>query len=193
MNSKIKNENINTVEKLLKSFESLDENHDFEVFREFIHPDFYISKRRIATRQSQQRSSDQLSIQIGLDDTDQELIGVDMYIETLRLEERLSELKIEIFRIMSSQNTVWADMDISGIHDKTIFGIPPTNQFIKYRAVFFYEFREGKIITSDGLYDHLTFLSYIGRAVLTEPQSEKTQLYLKYLHEKGLISDPTSV
>lgn len=86
---------------------------------------------------------------------------------------------------------MWVDIDISGMHNNNVFGIPPTNQFVKYRAMFFYEFKNGKINTSDGLYDHLTFLSYIGRAIFKEPDSEKTQLYLKYLYERGLISKPT--
>ncbi|MHA2275468.1 MAG: ester cyclase, partial [Candidatus Kariarchaeaceae archaeon] len=172
------------IEKYLKAIE----NKSIDQLREIIHPEYYITERRVETRKLQQIAMrDITSPDHGNSVSQKKVIGIEGFIKSIGWS--LSNLEFKIQKIRESNNEVWVDMDISGLHTGHVFGVPPTGEFISYRAIFFYVFRDHKIIEYDGLYDQLAFLGHIGKAVLKTKDSIKIDLYMSHLENLGLISN----
>ena len=103
----------------------------------------------------------------------------------------LSEYKISIVNMRAEGRKVWVDVDFSGIHTGTLFGIHRTNNKIKFRGLLIYKIENGLLINADWLFDYIDLLKQLGRSILTGENSEALSEYMSLLKKMGLISIPS--
>ncbi|MHA2503487.1 MAG: ester cyclase [Candidatus Kariarchaeaceae archaeon] len=174
-------QNMDLVRRYLAMIETFDES----LIDELVHPDYYVSERRLSTRVRQETAAPRIRT---YDSELTQLRGRETFMQRWRHDkERWNDCTVTINRMVANETEVWVDMDISGHPTGELFGIPVAGGYITYRAIFFYEVSEGKVISADGLYDHLSVLGQIGQGLFEENNIEKINEYFAYLREKGLL------
>ena len=67
-----------------------------------------------------------------------------------------------IENVMEEGNTVMLDIVCTGTHKGSFMGIEATHRQVSYRSVIFYDFVDGKISRTRGVYDQMGLLEQIG-------------------------------
>ncbi len=167
---------------VVKKFCEAVSNNDLITLRTLIHPNYRVASR---TRRT---------LDPYLDPHFNEEISneTDLLIERLTTwYNALSEYKISIVNMSAEGRKVWVDVDFSGIHTGTLFGIHPTNNKIKFRGLMIYEIENGLLINADWLHDYIDLLKQLGRSILIKENSEAVSQYMSLLEKMGLISIPS--
>ena len=72
------------------------------------------------------------------------------------------DLVHNIENVMEEGDTVVLDIVCTGTHKGTFMGIDATDKKVSYRSVIFYDFVDGKISRTRGVYDQMGLLEQIG-------------------------------
>ena len=67
-----------------------------------------------------------------------------------------------IENVMEERDTVMLDIVCTGTHKGSFMGIEATDRQVSYRSVIFYDFVDGKISRTRGVYDQMGLLEQIG-------------------------------
>ena len=67
-----------------------------------------------------------------------------------------------IENVMEERDTVMLDIVCTGTHKGSFMGIEATHRQVSYRSVIFYDFVDGKISRTRGVYDQMGLLEQIG-------------------------------
>ncbi|MHA2100114.1 MAG: ester cyclase [Candidatus Kariarchaeaceae archaeon] len=172
MNS-IEDENESTVKRLLNTMTS----RDFDTMETLIHQDYEM----IVGSESIQQNQNQLF-------PDFKVMGSKEGFVYRVKNALLADIDISITQLISKGDEVWVWALISGIHNRNLFGLPPTNAQLNYQIVYRMVLKEGKLYRAALLRDSFTRLKQLGQVILEENENEKVSKYMNHLRILGLIN-----
>jgi steroid delta-isomerase-like uncharacterized protein len=91
------------------------------------------------------------------------LLGVAGYLQIVgMMRSGFSDIQWTLAEVVAEADTVACRFSMTGTHDGTFFGVPPSGKNIKITTMGFYRLEDGKIVEEHGLPDMLGILTQIG-------------------------------
>ncbi|KAH0785991.1 ester cyclase [Histomonas meleagridis] len=91
------------------------------------------------------------------------LRGPEGYVETVKfMRSGFSDIQWAIIQSVKEGDKIAVYWSLTGTHDGTFMGVPPTGRKIQGRSMCIYEFKDGKILKETGIPDIFGILQQIG-------------------------------
>lgn len=152
------------------------ENQNLDILYDIIHPEYLTGDTRSVSQVSTFLDQDQL-----------DKIGPAGVIERFESIFKWGNFSIEVQDIVEEGNLVFVNYFMTVHHIGELMGFAPTGKKIRLKGHHLFEFKDGKIINIQLLWDWLKFLQETGLAVMQEDDQEKTQKYIDNLRALNIL------